>query len=67
MPRAHTRRRRRTTGDVPRSTLRERVDTVTNAAVAADATRQSVLVSRRRSEREVLAFITAVVGVPGWR
>ena len=35
--------------------------------MAGEARRQSLLVSRRRSEREALAFTLGVADVRGWR
>lgn len=61
------RRRRQTRSEVARTILQERFEAAAEPQIAAEARRQSLLVSRRRSEREALAFTAAAADVPGWR
>jgi hypothetical protein len=61
------RRRRQTRSEVARAILQERFGAEGEPDAAAEARRQSLLVSRRRSEREALAFISRAVDVRGWR
>lgn len=61
------RRRRRTRSDIARSILQERVEGLNEPDFFAEARRQSLLVSRRRSERETLAFLDAVADRSGWK
>jgi hypothetical protein len=61
------RRRRQTRSDVARRILQERVDGSSEADVLLEARRQSLLVSRRRSERETLAFLDAIADRRGWK
>jgi hypothetical protein len=60
------RRRRQTRSDVARRILQERVDGSSEADFLLEARRQSLLVSRRRSERETLAFLDAIADRRGW-
>ncbi|MGH9409052.1 MAG: hypothetical protein ACRD1V_06325 [Vicinamibacterales bacterium] len=61
------RRRRRTRSDIARSILEERVDGSSQPDLLIEARRQSLLASRRRSERDTLAFLDAVVDRRGWK
>ena len=61
------RRRRQTRSDVARTILQERVDGSSKPDLLIEARRQSLLVSKRRSERETLAFLDAVVDRRGWK
>ena len=61
------RRRRQTRSEVARTILQERFDDREESDMAGEARRQSLLVSRRRSEREALAFTLGVADVSGWR
>jgi hypothetical protein len=61
------RRRRQTRSDVARTILQERVDGSGEPDFLAEARRQSVLVSKRRSERDTLAFLDAVADHRGWK
>jgi hypothetical protein len=61
------RRRRQTRSDIARSILQERVEGSSGPDVVAEARRQSLLVSRRRSERDTLAFLDAVADRRGWK
>jgi hypothetical protein len=61
------RRRHQTRSDVARSILQERVDGAREPDFLVEARRQSLLVSQRRSERETLAFLDAVVDRRGWK
>lgn len=61
------RRRRQTRSDIARSILQERVDGSSTPDLLLEARRQSLLVSKRRSERETLAFLDAVVDRRGWK
>lgn len=61
------RRRRQTRSDIARSILQERVEGSTEPDFLIEAQRQSLLVSKRRSERETLAFLDAVVDRRGWK
>lgn len=60
------RRRRQTRSEVARAALDAGLGGGA-AAFAAEARRQSVLVSKRRSEREVLRFITEIADTRGWK
>lgn len=62
------RRRRKTKSEVAREILAAGLDAVGGALdQAQEARRQSVLVSRRRSEREALDFIEHAADTRGWR
>ncbi|HEX4568011.1 MAG TPA: antitoxin MazE-like protein [Vicinamibacterales bacterium] len=61
------RRRRQTRSDIARAILQERVDDSSKPDLLLEARRQSLLVSKRRSERETLAFLDAVVDRRGWK
>lgn len=61
------RRRRQTRSDVARRILEERVDGSPESDFLAEARRQSLLVSRRRSERDTLAFLDAIADRSGWK
>jgi len=61
------RRRRQTRSDIARSILQERVDGSRESDFLAEARRQSLLVSKRRSERDTLAFLDAVADRRGWK
>jgi hypothetical protein len=61
------RRRRQTRSDVARSILQERVEGSGEPDFRAEARRQSLLVSRRRSERDTLVFLDAIADRRGWK
>jgi hypothetical protein len=61
------RRRRQTRSEVARAILQERFEESTGQDMSAEARRQSLMVSRRRSEREALAFTGASADQRGWR
>ena len=61
------RRRRQTRSDIARSILQDRVEGSSEPDFLAEARRQSVLVSKRRSERDTLAFLGAVADRRGWK
>ncbi len=61
------RRRRATRSDIARRILQERVEGSSEPDVLAEARRQSLLVSKRRSERDVLAFVDTVADRRGWK
>lgn len=61
------RRRRQTRSDIARSILQERVEGSREPDFQAEARRQSLLVSKRRSERDTLAFLDAVADHRGWK
>ena len=61
------RRRRQTRSEVARAILLERFSEVDVVDAAKEARRQSLLVSRRRSERETLRFTTGVADLHGWK
>ena len=61
------RRRRQTRSEVARAILQDHLAGSSEPDAAAEAKRQSLLVSRRRSEREALAFNLAVADAHGWR
>jgi hypothetical protein len=61
------RRRRQTRSEVARAILQERFEGADESNMAAEARRQSVMVSRRRSERDALAFTAAAADLRGWR
>jgi hypothetical protein len=60
------RRRRRTRSEVARQLLEAGLGS-DEPDFAAEARRQSRLVSRRRSEREALAFIAGAADAAGWK
>ena len=60
------RRRRQTRSEVARAALEAGLGTK-GSDVEAEARRQSVLASRRRSDRETLRFMTAIADTTGWR
>jgi hypothetical protein len=61
------RRRRQTRSEVARAILLERLGDIDEPDTAAAARRQSLLVSRRRSERDTLTFTLRVADLRGWR
>jgi len=61
------RRRRQTRSEVARAILQERFGGSDQPDAAEEARRQSVLVSRRRSDREALAFALSAADLRGWR
>jgi hypothetical protein len=61
------RRRRQTRSDIARTILLERVEGSAEADFQAEARRQSLLVSKRRSERDTLSFLDAVADRRGWK
>lgn len=61
------RRRRQTRSEVARAILQERFDESNLRDMAAEARRQSLMVSRRRSERDAVAFTAAAADHRGWR
>jgi hypothetical protein len=61
------RRRRQTRSEVARAILQERFAEPNERDLVAEARRQSLLVSRRRSERDALAFTAGAADVRGWR
>ena len=61
------RRRRQTRSDIARSILQERVEASSESDLLAEARRQSLLVSRRHSERDTLAFLDSVADRRGWK
>jgi hypothetical protein len=62
------RRRRRTRSAVVREILEQALEgTAASADPAAEARRQSLLVSRRASEREALELVVGVADHRGWR
>lgn len=60
------RRRGTTRSHVARSILEAGLDTG-EPDIAVEARRQSLLVARRRSEREALTFVLGAAGLRGWR
>ena len=60
------RRRRQTRSEVARAILESGLGTG-EPDLAAEARRQSLLVSRRRSEREALRFVSHAADTSGWR
>jgi hypothetical protein len=60
------RRRRQTRSELARTILEERYGQAKEVMLADEARRQSLLVSRRRSERDALAFNSSVADVRGW-
>ena len=61
------RRRRQTRSEVARAILQERFEQRGEPDMAVEARRQSLLVSRRRSERDALAFAVGAADLHGWR
>jgi hypothetical protein len=62
------RRRRQTRSEVARTILEAGLDGGQEAAAAVrEARRQSLLVSRRRSEREAIDFVEHAADTRGWR
>jgi hypothetical protein len=61
------RRRRQTRSDIARRILVERVEGSQEADFRQEAQRQSRLVSKRRSERDILAFLDVVGDRRGWK
>ena len=59
------RRRRQTRSEVARAAIEAGLGD--GADFAAEARRQSLLVSKTRSEREILRFITEVADTTGWK
>jgi hypothetical protein len=60
-------RRRKTKSEVAREILAAGLDEGGVSLIAQEARRQSLLVSRRRSEREALEFIEHTADTQGWR
>ena len=63
---SEARRRHTTRSNVARSILEAGLGT-SGVDVTAEARRQSLLVSRRRSERDALRFVRSAADVTGWR
>ena len=61
------RRRRKTKSEVAREILAAGLAAAGGNLIAQEARRQSLLVSRRRSERETLDFITQTADTQGWK
>jgi hypothetical protein len=60
------RRRRQTRSDIARRILQEHVEGSSEPDFLAEARRQSLLVNKRPSERDTLAFLDAVSDRRGW-
>jgi len=60
------RRRRLTRSEVARAILEEGLGD-DGSDLASEARRQSLLASRRRSDRDTLRFMTALADTTGWR
>ncbi len=63
---SEARRRRKTRSEVARTILQAGLVT-DEPDTGAEARRQSLRVSRRRSEREALAFVLAAADAAGWK
>ena len=63
---SEARRRRKTKSEVAREILAAGLDVREGNLIAQEARRQSLLVSRRGSEREILEFIEQVADTRGW-
>jgi predicted transcriptional regulator len=61
------RRRRKTKSEVAREILAAGLGAEKENPIAEEARRQSLLVGRRRSEREALEFIEQVADTRGWK
>jgi predicted transcriptional regulator len=61
------RRRRQTRSEVARAALQERFGDMDDPDEAGEARRQSLLVSRRRSERDALAFTLGAADLRDWK
>jgi hypothetical protein len=61
------RRRRKTKSEVAREILAAGLAAEGGNLLAQEARRQSLLVSRRRSERETLEFIAQTADTQGWK
>ncbi|MFL6258173.1 MAG: antitoxin MazE-like protein [Thermoanaerobaculia bacterium] len=61
------RRRRKTKSEVAREILAAGLGAEEGNPIAQEAQRQSLLVSRRRSERETLEFIEQAADTRGWK
>jgi Protein of unknown function (DUF3018) len=61
------RRRRKTKSEVAREILAAGLGAEEGNPIAQEAQRQSLLVSRRRSERETLEFIERTADTRGWK
>jgi hypothetical protein len=61
------RRRRRTRSETARALLEKALADRPADDPVADARRQSLLASRRRSERQAIEFIAAAADLTGWR
>ena len=61
------RRRRKTKSEVAREILAAGLGAEEGNLIAQEARRQSLLVSRRRSERETLEFIEQTADTQGWK
>jgi predicted transcriptional regulator len=64
---SEARRRRKTKSEVAREILAAGLGAEEGNLLAQEARRQSLLVSRRRSERETLDFIEQTADTRGWR
>lgn len=60
------RRRRQSRSALARTILEERLGDREAPDMASEARRQSLLVSRRRSEREMLTFVADAADLRGW-
>jgi len=60
------RRRRQTRSEIARNILEAGLGP-TGSELEVEARRQSLLASRRRSDREMLRFMTAIADTTGWR
>ena len=60
------RRRRKTKSEVAREILAAGLGMEEESSIAQEARRQSLLVSRRRSEKEALEFIEQAADTRGW-
>lgn len=61
------RRRRKTKGEVTREILASRLGAAERNPIAQEVRRQSLLVSRHRSERETFEFIEQTADTRGWK
>jgi hypothetical protein len=61
------RRRRLTRSDLARAILQQHVEGLKELDFLAEARRQSLLVSKRSSERDTLAFLDAIADRQQWK
>jgi len=61
------RRQRRSRSEVARDLLTQVLDAGLASDLAAEARRQSLLVRRRRSERDALTLVTDLADLRGWK